>query len=93
MQIKQTQEFNLKDIILIASLPDMGKVGGIVSGYLAKKLTVKPAATLVVSDKPWVNQKDGVVELAHDEYRLLVDEINSIVIFTGENHPQEGHTV
>ena len=40
MQIKQTQEFNLKDIILIASLPDMGKVGGIVSGYLAKKLTV-----------------------------------------------------
>ncbi len=93
MQIKQTQEFNLKDIILIASLPDMGKVGGIVSGYLAKKLTVKPAATLVVSDKPWVNQKDGVVELAHDEYRLLVDEINSIVIFTGENQPQEGHTV
>ncbi|MFQ6025552.1 MAG: PAC2 family protein [Nitrosopumilaceae archaeon] len=93
MQIQQTQRFKLKDIILISSLPDMGKVGGLVSGHLAKKLTVKPAAKLILSDKPWVNQKNGIVELPREEYNFLVDEQNSIVIFTGENQPQEGRTV
>jgi hypothetical protein len=93
MHVNKIQDFNLKDIILISSLPDMGKVGGIVTQHIAKKLETKKAAQIILADKPWVNLKDGVIELPHDEYTLSVDEKNSIVIFTGENQPQEPGTV
>lgn len=93
MEIKNIQEYKLKDIILISSLPDMGKVGGLVTKHLSKKLDAKKSAQLFLSDKPWVNIKEGLVNLPTDEYFLAVDEKNSIVIFTGENQPQEPRTV
>lgn len=82
-------EFKLNDIVLISSLPDLGRVGGLVSAYIAKKTSAKEAAKAILSDKPWVEHKDGVIEQPADEYRILVDEKNSLVIFTGENQPQE----
>ncbi|HEY7366974.1 MAG TPA: PAC2 family protein [Nitrosopumilaceae archaeon] len=93
MLVNKIQDFNLKDIVLISSLPDMGKVGGLVTQHITKKLETKIAAQMILADKPWVNLKDGVIELPHDEYTLSVDEKNSIVIFTGENQPQEPGTV
>ncbi|KAG2479335.1 MAG: hypothetical protein NPMRd3_610001, partial [Nitrosopumilales archaeon] len=38
MKIAKIQDFNLKDITLISSLPDMGKVGGLVTQHLTKTL-------------------------------------------------------
>lgn len=93
MEIKNIQQYKLKDIILISSLPDMGKVGGLVTQHLSKKLQAKKAAQLFLADKPWINIKDGLINLPTDEYFLSVDEKNSIVIFTGENQPQEPVTV
>ena len=93
MEIKNIQEHKLKDIILICSLPDMGKVGGLVTQHISKKLETKKSAQLFLSDKPWINIKEGLVNLPTDEYFLAVDEKNSIVIFTGENQPQEPRTV
>ena len=93
MKIEKIQHFKLKDIILISSLPDMGKVGGLVSGHFAKKLNVKLAAKLVLSDKPWVMQQGGLVNLPHDEYSIFVEEQKSVVIFTGDNQPQDGASV
>ena len=93
MEIKNILEYKLKDIILISSLPDMGKVGGLVTQHLSKKLEAKKSAQLFLSDKPWVNIKEGLINLPTDEYFLAVDEKNSIVIFTGENQPQEPRTV
>lgn len=93
MQVETIENFKLKDIILISSLPDMGKVGGLVTHHIAKKTDARVAAKIILADKPWVNHKDGLVELPHDEYKLLVDEKNSLVIFTGENQPQEPNTV
>ncbi len=93
MNIKKIQDFKLKDIILISSLPDMGKVGGLVTQHIIKKLDAKKAAQIFLADKPWVNLKEGLVNLPTDEYFLAVDEKNSIVIFTGENQPQEPGTV
>jgi hypothetical protein len=81
--------FKLRDIILIASLPDMGRVGGLVTEHIAKKVSAKEAVKITMVDKPWVNQKDGVIDIPSDQYKILVDEKNSIVIFTGENQPQE----
>ena len=71
----------------------MGKVGGLVTQHLSKKLKAKKSAQLFLSDKPWVNIKEGLINLPTDEYFLAVDEKNSIVIFTGENQPQEPRTV
>jgi len=93
MEIKNIHDYKLKDIILISSLPDMGKVGGIVTQHIIKKLGAKKAAQIFLTDKPWVNLKEGLVSLPTDEYFLAVDEKNSIVIFTGENQPQEPGTV
>ncbi len=93
MEMKNIQDYKLKDIILISSLPDMGKVGGLVTQHISKKLSAKKAAQLFLADKPWVNIKEGLVNLPTDEYFLSVDEKNSIVIFTGENQPQEPGTV
>jgi len=93
MKVNKIQDFKLKDIILISSLPDMGKVGGLVTQHLTKKLETKKSAQIILADKPWVNLKDGLVELPHDEYTLTVDEKNCIVVFTGENQPQEPRTV
>lgn len=85
--------FKLKDIVLISSLPDMGRVGGLVTEHIAKKIAAVDAAKLILTDKPWVNHKDGLIELPRDEYKILVDEKNSLVIFTGDNQPQEPNTV
>lgn len=93
MEIKKIHEYKLKDIILISSLPDMGRVGGLVTQHISKKLKAKKAAQIFLADKPWINIKDGLVNLPTDEYFLAVDEKNSIVIFTGENQPQEPGTV
>lgn len=93
MKIDLFGDFKLKDIVLVASLPDMGRVGGLVSAHIAKKTLAKNAAKAVLSDKPWVNQVDGLVEVPFDEYKILVDEKNSLVIFTGENQPQEPNAV
>ncbi len=93
MKIKNIHDYKLKDIILISSLPDMGKVGGIVTQHIIKKLDAKKATQIFLADKPWVNLKEGLVDLPTDEYLLAVDEKNSIVIFTGENQPQEPGTV
>lgn len=93
MKIDKIQDFSLKDIVLISSLPDMGKVGGIVTQHLTKELQTKKAAKIVLTDKPWVTLKKGLIDLPHDEYELAVDEKNSIVVFTGENQPQEPASV
>lgn len=93
MKIKNIHDYKLKDIVLISSLPDMGKVGGLVTQHIIKKLDAKKAAQIFLADKPWVNLKEGLVNLPTDEYFLAVDEKNSIVIFTGENQPQDPGTV
>lgn len=93
MKVETIENFKLKDIVLISSLPDMGKVGGLVTQHIAKKISARAAAKIILTDKPWVNHKEGLVELPFDEYKLSVDEKNSLVIFTGENQPQEPNTV
>lgn len=93
MNVNKIQDFKLKDIILISSLPDMGKVGGLVTQHLTKKLETKTAAKIILSDKPWVNLKDALIELPHDTYTISVSEKDSVVIFSGENQPQEPGTV
>lgn len=89
MKVEAIRDYSLGELTLIASLPDMGRVGGLVTEHIAKKSGASDAAKVVLTDKPWINHKDGIIETPFDEYRILVDEKNSLVIFTGENQPQE----
>jgi uncharacterized protein len=93
VRIDILHKFKLDNITLIASLPDMGKVGGIVTEHIAKKMGAVDAGTITLSDKPWVNQKDGIIETPTDNYKFLVDEKNALVVFTGESQPQESNAV
>ena len=62
MNVEKIKSFNLRDIILISSLPDMGKVGGLVTQHLIKVMDATKTAKIVLHDKPWINQKDGIIE-------------------------------
>ncbi len=93
MEVIKINEFSLKDVILISSLPDMGKVGGLVTQHLLKHFNAKPSLRIIISDKPWVNQKNGLINIPKDEYLLSVDEKTNLVIFSGNNQPQEPSTV
>lgn len=93
MKIEKLQDFSLKDIMLVSSLPDMGKVGGLVTEHLAKKLDTKVSSKITLSDKPWVEHKAGLIDLPKDEYTLSADEKSSVVIFTGKNQPQDPKNV
>ena len=93
MNVEKINDFVLDDFVLISSLPDMGKVGGIVSKHLTKELETKEALKIILSDKPWINQKNGIIDVPHDEYTISVNKEKTDVIFTGENQPQEANTV
>ena len=93
MYIKKIKDFSLDEIYLISSLPDMGKVGGLVTQHLKKALNASEATKIILHDKPWVNQKEGIIEYPIDEYQILVNENKKIVIFSGDSQPQESSTV
>lgn len=89
MKIKQIKNVRMNDIILIASLPDMGRVGGLVSDFLAKQLNTKLVAEIGSIEKPWVTHENGIANLHVDTYKIYADEQTSIVVFTGETQPQD----
>ena len=47
----------------------MGRVGGLVSSYLAGNLEAEHIANYS-NPKPWVNVRDGVYESAKDVYKI-----------------------
>jgi predicted ATP-grasp superfamily ATP-dependent carboligase len=46
---------------VFASLPDMGRVGGLVSSFLANNLETVHIANIISNPKPWVNVKNGII--------------------------------
>ena len=93
MHVKKIRDFSLDDAILICSLPDMGQVGGLVARYLKKALNASEAAKITIHDKPWINQRNGLIDYPVDEYDISVNEELKIVVFSGHGQPQEYSTV
>ena len=91
MKLKQIESVKMNDIVLVASLPDMGRVGGLVSGFLAKQLDTKLVAEIESIEKPWVTHENGIANLHIDTYKIFADKKNSIVVFTGDTQPQDPH--
>jgi proteasome assembly chaperone (PAC2) family protein len=74
---------------VFASLPDMGRVGGLVSSFLASNLEPKHIANIISNPKPWVNVKDGVIESARDIYKIYFSDREKLLILTGEVQPED----
>ena len=60
--------------IVILSLPDKDKVGGIVSSFLSSKLDTKHIANIQVIEKPWLSHSDGIVKTIIDFYNIYFSE-------------------
>jgi proteasome assembly chaperone (PAC2) family protein len=92
MKVNIIKEFKEDEFTAFASLPDMGKVGGLVSSFLAQNLKCEQVAEITSSDKPWVSYADGVVRSASDTYKIYYDSHYKLLVFTGESQPQDsGH--
>lgn len=93
MEINILEKVSLDDITFIGALPDMGRVGGLVTSHLVQKLNTTKIADIILQDKPWINQQKGIINLPNDKYELWIDKDNKIVIFTGNNQPHESASV
>jgi len=74
---------------IFASLPDMGRVGGLVSSFLASNLETEHIANIISNPKPWVNVKDGVIESTRDIYKIYFSDREKLLILTGEVQPED----
>jgi proteasome assembly chaperone (PAC2) family protein len=89
MKINIKKEIKVDGFNVFASLPDMGRVGGLVSSYLAKNLKSECVAEIISSDKPWVWYHDGVVKISTEVYNIYYSKSYKLLVFTGESQPQE----
>jgi proteasome assembly chaperone (PAC2) family protein len=89
MKLDKIKSIKEDEFIVFASLPDMGRVGGLVSAFLSQHLKAEQVAEITSSDKPWVSYADGVVKSASDVYKISYDERHRLLVFTGESQPQD----
>jgi hypothetical protein len=89
IKLNTIKEIKLNQFTVVASLPDMGRVGGLVSGFLSQHLKTTRVAEITSSDKPWVSYSDGIVKSVVDVYRIFLDEQRKLLVFTGDSQPQD----
>jgi uncharacterized protein len=89
ISIKMLKEIKLDNFIFFASLPDMGKVGGLVSEHLIKEFQMERFAEIGIFEKPWVKIEKGLVKPVIDTYDLFVNYENKVIIMTGKEQPQD----
>lgn len=89
MKINKIKDVKVDEFTVFASLPDMGRVGGLVSSFLSQHLKTEQVAEITSSDKPWVSHSDGVVKSASDVYKISYDRGHNLLMFTGESQPQD----
>jgi proteasome assembly chaperone (PAC2) family protein len=89
ISVKMLKQINLDNFVVFASLPDMGKVGGLASEHLIKELQVEKFAEIRIFEKPWVKNQKGLVKPEIDIYDLSVNYENKLIIMTGKEQPQD----
>jgi proteasome assembly chaperone (PAC2) family protein len=89
MKLSTYKVVNTPEITVVASLPDMGRVGGIVSSFLAQSANGEQIAELTSTDKPWVSYSDYLVKSLFDTYKIYYDGRRKLLVLTGESQPQD----
>ena len=88
MDLRVIKELKADNLTIVASLPDMGRVGGLVSTFLANSLKAEHVVEMTSIEKPWVAYADGVAKSVIDVYKVFYDKTRRILILTGESQPQ-----
>ena len=88
MEIKSYDRPKLGSLTLIASLPDMGRVGGLVPKFLVDHLKAKLFAEIYTYDKPYVLCKDGLISHFPTTYKMYYSKRGNLVIMTGDEQPK-----
>jgi proteasome assembly chaperone (PAC2) family protein len=83
------KEIKLDNFIFFASLPDMGKVGGLVTEHLIKELHVEKFAEIEIFEKPWVKNEKGLIKSVIDTYEFYINYENKVIVMTGKEQPQD----
>ncbi len=78
-----------ESFVVFASLPDMGRVGGLTSSYLASQFNAERVASIISAEKPWVNVKDGLVTDVTDTYNIYYSDHQKLFILTGDTQPED----
>lgn len=89
MKLNIIKDLKVDELIVFASLPDMGRVGGLVSTFLAENLETERIAEIISSDKPWVSYSNGIVKTALDIYNIYYNKPHKLLILTGSSQPHE----
>ncbi|HJS82311.1 MAG TPA: PAC2 family protein [Nitrososphaera sp.] len=89
MKLNVVKELRADEISVVASLPDMGRVGGLVSSFLSKFLKAELVAEIISIEKPWVSYSNGMVKSAVDTYNIFYEKAHQMIILTGESQPQD----
>ncbi|MCI0563149.1 MAG: PAC2 family protein [Nitrososphaera sp.] len=89
MKLNVLKDIKADNFTVVASLPDMGRVGGLVSSFLSQHLKTQLIAEVTSSEKPWVSYSDGVVKRVSDVYYIFHNKKHNLFIFTGESQPQD----
>src|SRR5262245_28690306 len=79
----------MNSFVIFASLPDMGKVGGLTSSFLVDNLSASHVATIYSSEKPWVGVTEGIVESIIEEYKIFASKEHDLIIFNGNSQPED----
>ena len=75
MELNIIKDIKVYELKVFASLPDMGRVGGFASSYLAQNLKTEYIAQIISNEKPWVSYVDGVVKTVTDTYRIYYNRV------------------
>jgi uncharacterized protein len=89
LNLNIVKDFTSDSLIVFASLPDMGMVGGLTSSFLATQTHAELVATITLAEKPWVNVKDGVAFNVIDTYNIFYSKDQKLLVLTGNNQPED----
>lgn len=89
LSIDIEKKLTLENFIVFASLPDIGKVGGLVSEFLVKELQAEKFGEIRILEKPWVKNDKGIVTPVVDIFGLFVNMEKKIIVLTGKEQPQD----
>jgi uncharacterized protein len=89
LSLNPLKDFTSDSMVVFASLPDMGMVGGLTSSFLATETKADLVATITLAEKPWVNVKAGVAFNVIDTYNIFYSKSKQLLILTGNNQPED----
>ena len=79
----------MNPFIIFASLPDMGRVGGLTSSFLVDHLSAQHIASIYSNEKPWIGVIEGIVENIVEEYKIFASKEHGLIIFNGGSQPED----